>query len=140
MNQEAGAAPGIISSELWARAHAQLEAARAVYRQAAADRGGRPVAGTTAKYLLAGLSVSGLCGGSMNVQPRRSSGRGSSRRLYAYQCTHYRERGAIVCQNASAIPVAAPIEWCSERSSERVIAPSIVTAAIEMALEELTGG
>ncbi len=66
----------IVADDLWARAHARLEAARGVYLKGTKGQVfGRPALGNPSKYLLTNFANCGRCGGPLRVKTR-AHGRG----------------------------------------------------------------
>ncbi len=128
----------IVSDDLWNRAHARLDAARATYLVAQrGDRWGRPPTGLVSKYLLTGLTRCATCGGSMASHTRSH---GSSRgrwRVPVYVCSSYANRGPSVCGNGMPLPMLRADRAVLEKFREVVLDPDIVAGAIEDAIQAL---
>jgi site-specific DNA recombinase len=128
----------IVEDDLWNRAHARMDAARATYLVSAnGQKWGRPPTGLVSKYLLTGLTRCATCGGSMASHTRSH---GSSRgrwRVPVYVCSSYANRGPSVCRNGMPLPMAAADREVLEKFREVVLDPEIVAGAIEDAIQAL---
>lgn len=99
----------IVSDELWSRAHARIQHARASQylgrkltqppslppMERLVRWGDRP-----SNYLLAGHARCGWCGGTLSVLTRRHG----KRRVPLYGCLAYHKRGPTVCNNSLVLP------------------------------------
>jgi len=93
---------------------------------------GNPGKGTESKYLLVGLAACGVCGAGLSVISRRSGpGRG-----FRYHCTANHLKGATVCGNTEAIPMAALDRTVLAAVERQVLAPEVIERTLERAMAE----
>ncbi len=126
----------IVSEDVWQRAHARIEAARAVYMRGTNGHAfGRPALGSPSPYLLTNFATCGCCGGTLKVRTR-SHGR---QRAKFYGCAGYHDRGRTVCTNGADIPMADADAIVLEALLDDVVTPDIIRAAVDRALAQLLG-
>lgn len=126
----------IVSDDLWARAHARLDAARGVYLKGTQGQAfGRPALGNPSKYLLTNFAQCGTCGGPLRVRTR-AHGTG---RAYYYGCSGYHERGRTVCANNADVPMSDADAIVIEGLLDDVLDAEIVGDAVDEALRLLQG-
>ncbi len=97
----------IVSDELWAAAHAQMQEKRSrSTTPIASKKAGRPPV-----YLLSGLVKCSVCGGSLTVVNSRDG----ATPIKVYVCSFRRDRGESVCKNSHGRPVekldAGVLNW-----------------------------
>ncbi len=96
----------IVADDLWARTHRVLAAKATVFKRAVSGRLiGRPPGTRESPYLLSGLSVCGVCGGTIfaTTRAKRANHRGAPG---YYRCFLRATRGPVVCANALWLPLA----------------------------------
>jgi site-specific DNA recombinase len=126
----------IVPEALWLSAHARLEAARAVYLRGTKGRPfGRPPLGSPSPYLLSGLAVCEMCGGTLKVRTREH---GRTRAKF-YGCASYHDRGTTVCTNGRDLPMADGDGIVIETLLDDVLSPDILDDAIDGAIELVQG-
>jgi DNA invertase Pin-like site-specific DNA recombinase len=126
----------IVSDELWARAHARMEAARGVYLKSTRGQAfGRPALGNPSKYLLTNFALCGTCGGPLRVRSREHG----NRRAFYYGCAGYHERGKTVCANNADVPMPDADDIVIEALLDDVLDPSIVQDAVAEGVRLLQG-
>ena len=126
----------IVTETGWQTAHARLTAARALYVRA--NRGetfGRPAVGSPSRYLLTNVALCGCCGHALTARTR-AHGTG---RKHFYGCAAYHDRGRTVCQNKADVPMPDADDIVLEALLDDVIDPTIVSDAIDEALNLLRG-
>src|SRR5262245_8082752 len=85
-----------------------MATAAKVYRNRTGGRAfGRPANGVESPYLLTGLGVCAVCGGSMAVLKRAHGPRGARRQVPFYDCMTRHLRGGTICSNTLAVPLDA---------------------------------
>jgi site-specific DNA recombinase len=94
----------IVSDELWAAAHARIDATRKVFVS------GGPRHTRKSRYLLPGLARCAWCNGGLHV---RTKTRAHGRQVRTYACSSHYNRGASVCENQIQVPM--------EMTDEKVI-------------------
>jgi site-specific DNA recombinase len=131
----------IVSEELWAAAHARLDADRRAYLAATGGQTwGRPRRPLESKYLLTGLAKCGACSGSLYVKRRNwSSGTGRGR-IGFYGCTNHHLRGSAICANSLEVPMALADRAVLDVIVRDVLTPDRVQRSIDRALELLQPG
>jgi site-specific DNA recombinase len=121
----------IVSDEVWQAAHARLDRTRSTYLRATGGRlCGRPVGGGEARYLLSGLVVCSVCGGSMHAI-KRTGRRGAPRRYYT--CNAWRVDGA--CTNNLSVPLTRLDAAVLAVLRDDVLTPELVEAVITRTIE-----
>jgi site-specific DNA recombinase len=121
----------IVSDESWQAAHARLDRTRSTYLRATGGRlCGRPVGGGEARYLLSGLVVCSVCGGSMHAIKR--TGRRGAPRWY-YTCNAWRVDGA--CTNNLSVPLTRLDAAVLAVLRDDVLTPELVEAVITRTIE-----
>jgi site-specific DNA recombinase len=124
----------IISDELGQAAHARLKRARENYLAGTQGQPwGRPVTGTTAKYLLTGIARCGVCGAGLSV---RSRAHGSGR-SFRYVCATHHYRGRAICPNGLELRQPVADDAVLELLGGDILRPSVVEPAIALALDTL---
>ena len=123
----------IVSEAEWRAAHARLADSRLYYLRTHQGRvWGNPGKGAESKYLLVGMATCGVCGASLAVTSRASgAGRG-----FRYRCSANHRKGATVCGNAEAIPMAALDRAVLESIERQVLAPDVIEQIVGRALAE----
>jgi site-specific DNA recombinase len=123
----------IVAREIWDAAQARMQVQRAIYLR---DTGGRlqskPANGLASKYLLTGLAVCGVCGGSFG--PRLAAGRS---RRQVYRCLVNHTRGAAICANTLQVPMLAADTAVLTLVEATVLRADVVAAAVAEAVRRL---
>lgn len=122
----------IVPEDLWCAAHERLQRTRVAYLRYAGGRAfGRPETGVDSPYLLTGLSVCGVCGGSLFVR-KRPDGRNHARAPYAYYaCTTHHLRGPRICANGLGMTMSAADAAVLDVLEADILDPRVITLAIE---------
>lgn len=116
----------ILDAPTAAAIDARLTDQRAIYLRAShGTLASKPVNGMDSKFLLTGLAVCGTCGGAF--APRLAAGRS---RHQVYRCRVNHSRGASVCANTWAVPVAVAETAVLNLIESVVLNPRVVQAAI----------
>lgn len=93
---------------------------------------GRPP-GEGARYLLTGLMQCGVCGGGFEALSRKHG----SRRARVYGCATHRRKGAVICPNGLVVPMEDADLAVLAALEDTVLAPAVVTRALDVALDTL---
>jgi site-specific DNA recombinase len=124
----------VVSDDLWRAAHERLERARQNYLAGTQGRPwGRPVTGTTAKYLLTGIARCGVCGAGLTV---RSRSHGVTR-SFRYVCATHHYRGRAICANGLELRQTVADDAVLSLLEEDILRPAVVEQAVALALEML---
>ena len=123
----------IVSPVLWQAAHASLEHKRTAYLRVAGGKiFGRPEGSRESPYLLTGLSICHLCGGSIYATRRTKR---QHERFY-YGCFYHRSRGAKACENGLTAPMDEINTTVLEGLRRHVLTPDLITGTVEDLLHE----
>jgi site-specific DNA recombinase len=115
----------IISDELWAAAHRQIEARRLCTNIKAREK--------DSKYLLPGLARCAWCNGGLHVRKRT---RNNGHHLYSYACTSHFNRGESVCGNVVQFSMAE-IGTAVIRRIANILTPTLVDEVLARVRELL---
>jgi len=117
----------IVSEELWNAVQARIAAHRRLNAGCRAPRGAPP------KYLLSGLAVCAVCGGSMKVL----SGRDGTTAFKVYGCANHRDAGNAICANTLRKPVALVDQVVVDWLKENILTERFVVLALRRIRERL---
>jgi len=126
----------IVSDDLWLAVHDRLAKTRANYlRKENGTLWSRPEFGVE-RYLLAGLTVCGLCGGSMGVRNVTRKGK-----VYSYLCcTRHHLRGDDGCKNGLAFPMALVDRHIISAFKDEVLDEVTILGTIQRTIAKLNSG
>lgn len=123
----------IIMEASWKAAHDRLAASRSVYlRGTKGELWGRPASSLDSKYLLTGLIMCGVCGGSIYL--KSSSRKGA--RAFFYGCMTYHLRGRSACSNHHLAPMEAANEAVLGVFEREVLHPDVTDTVVRKALDK----
>ncbi len=110
----------IVSDELWQAVQARIACHRRKNNGARGPRGAPP------KYLLSGLAVCAVCGGSIKVL----SGRDGKKTIKVYGCANHHDAGNTVCANQLRKPVELVDEVVIDWLEENILTEQFVVRAL----------
>ena len=118
----------IVSSDLWAAAHARFGERQHKHTGATGRR--RDI---ESPYLLSGFARCGTCGGGLAAHSRSHGGR----RSFFYGCTSFWKRGSAVCGNNLVARMDVIDAEVLATLQDDVCRPAVIEEAIRLALEAL---